>query len=254
MRKAATEAIGESVAINATTAADHPPTATDLPPPQPISVLSHDPYERFNRAMFTFNDKIDTYLLKPIATAYNAIMPKPLNAGIHNFFNNIGELPTIANDILQLNPYQALNDSWRFLINSTIGIGGLFDVASRMGLKYYANDFGLTLAAWGWRESNYLVLPFFGPNTIRDVIEIPVDYYAFSLYPYIEPPSRGYQLYALGIIDRRAQLLQFQSVFEEAAIDKYVFTRNAYMQRRAYQIAENKRLRFYGGQSPCQEG
>jgi phospholipid-binding lipoprotein MlaA len=163
----------------------------------------------------------------------------------------LGQLPTVANDILQLNFYQAMNDSWRFVINSTVGIGGLFDVASRIGLKYYANDFGLTLAIWGWRDSTYLVLPLFGPNTIRDVVEIPVDYY-FSVYPYLRPPSRSWQLYGLGIIDRRAQLLQFQSVFEQAAIDKYVFTRNAYLQRRAYQIEENRRI-GYRGQTSCQK-
>lgn len=201
-----------------------------------------DPYEKFNRAMFSFNDKLDKFILKPAATLYNKIMPKPLNQGIHNFFNNIGELPTIADDVLQLHFYQMTNDLWRLGINSTVGIGGLFDVASRMGLPYYANDFGLTLAYWGYTDSNYLVLPFFGPNTVRDGIGIPVDYYGFSVYPYIDPTSLRYEIYALAVVDRRAQLLQFQSVFEEAAIDRYVFMRNAYMQRRAWQIQKNQQL------------
>jgi phospholipid-binding lipoprotein MlaA len=203
-----------------------------------------DPYEHFNRSAFAFNDKLDIYILKPIATFYNAIMPRPLNQGIHNFFLNIGNLPNIANDILQFNFYQMANDMWRFGINSTIGIGGLFDIGSRIGLMPYSNDFGLTLARWGYKNSNYLVLPFFGPYTIRDTIGIPVDYYVFSIYPHIYPRRTRYGIWGLGVVDRRAQLLQFQDVMDEAALDKYVFVRNAYMQRRAYQIEENSRLGY----------
>lgn len=204
-----------------------------------------DPYESFNRVMFTFNDKLDIFLLKPVATVYDTVMPKPLNQGIHNFFSNLAVLPTLANDLLQVNFYQAANDFWRLAINTTVGIGGLFDIASRIGLKNYTNDFGLTLTAWGWRHSNYLVLPFLGPNTIRDGGSIFVDYYAFSIYPRIYPQSTRYQLYALGVVDRRAQLLKFQSVLEEAALDKYIFVRNAYMQRRTYQIEENEHLSYW---------
>lgn len=198
-----------------------------------------DPLERFNRGMFQFNDLVDVYIAKPVATFYNIIMPKPLNQGIHNFFNNMGELPTIANDILQFNLYQALNDAWRFTINTTLGIAGFFDIASRIGLPYYANDFGLTLAIWGYKDSTYIVIPFWGPRTVRDgIIGLPVDYFAFSAYPYIHPQSTRYGIYALSVLDARAQLLQFQPVFEEVAVDKYVFMRNAYMQRRAFQIKE----------------
>jgi len=214
------------------------PVITDNEPPLPP--LPSDPYEGFNRAMFTFNDKIDTYFLKPLATFYNKIMPKPLNEGIHNVFFNIDTLPTIADDLLQAHFYQAANDIWRVGINTTIGIGGLFDVASRMNLPPYTNDFGLTLATWGYTQSNYLVLPFFGPNTVRDAIGLPVDYYAFSIYPYIHPRSTRYEIYAWAVLDRRAQLLKFQNVFEEAALDKYAFVRSAYLQRRAHQIEINK--------------
>jgi phospholipid-binding lipoprotein MlaA len=216
--------------------------ATETPDTAQQSTYTKDPLERFNRVMFTFNDKLDIYIMKPIAKFYNTIMPKPLNQGVHNFFNNIGELPTIANDVLQFNFYQFTNDLWRLGINTTIGIGGLFDIATRMGLPYYDNDFGLTLAHWGYTESTYLVLPFFGPNTIRDGIGMPVDYYGFSIYPYITPQSASYELYGLGVIDSRAQLLQFQPMLEEVAIDKYVFIRNAYMQHRTYQIEQNRHL------------
>lgn len=217
-------------------------TTDNAVPEQPT--YSKDPLQGFNRAMFSFNDKLDILVMKPIARFYNAVTPKPLNQGIHNFFNNLGELPIIVNDILQFNFFQTTSDMWRLGINSTLGIGGLIDIASRMGIPYYANDFGLTLAHWGYTDSTYLVLPFFGPNTIRDGIGIPVDYYGFSVYPRIYPKSRRYQLYALNVVDRRAQLLQFQPVFEEVAIDKYVFTRNAYMQHRTFQIEQNKHLGY----------
>ena len=180
--------------------------------------------------------------LNPSPLSYNKIIPRPLNKGIHNVFTNIGNLPTIANDILQLHFYQMMNDAWRLAINTTIGIGGLFDVAARMGLEPYTNDFGLTLARYGWINSTYLVLPFFGPSTPRDGISIAVDYYGFSIYPYIYPTSTRYAIYALSVVDRRAQLLQFESVMEEAALDKYVFIRNAYLQRRSFLIEQNKNL------------
>ncbi len=225
---------------NATASAVAMDDTTEAPIDDTAPTVEKDPYEGFNRAMFTFNDKLDIYVLKPIATFYNKVMPKPLNKGIHNVFENINTVPTIANDLLQANFYQASNDTGRLLINTTIGIGGLFDMATRMDLEPYSNDFGLTLARWGYSDSNYLVLPFFGPNTVRDgLIGLPVDYFAFSLYPYIEPPSFRYQVYILGAIDKRAQLLKFQDVVDEASLDKYVFMRNAYLQRRAFQIDQN---------------
>src|SRR3990167_11456771 len=201
-----------------------------------------DPYEGYNRFMFSFNDKVDIIIVKPIATVYNAIVPRPLNQGIHNFFNNLNNLPTIANDLLQFHFYQAANDSWRLVVNTTIGIGGLFDVASRINLSPYSNDFGLTLARWGYKNSNYFVVPFFGPSTIRDGIGIPVDYYAFTIYPRIHQDSIRYTLYGVGVIDRRAQLLKIQPMMEEIAIDKYIFFRNAYIQYRTYQIEQNQHL------------
>ncbi|MFZ2314753.1 MAG: VacJ family lipoprotein [Gammaproteobacteria bacterium] len=212
-----------------------------------------DRFEGFNRAMFTFNDKLDTYILKPVATFYNKIMPKPLNKGVHNVFNNIDTLTTIANDVLQLHLYQALNDTWRFGINTTVGIGGLFDIADRINLKPYQNDFGMTLARWGWKDSTYLVLPFFGPNTFRDGVSIPVDYFALSIYPYIQPTSTQYAIYAVGVVDHRAQLLRYQDVFDEVMLDKYSFIRNAYTQRRAYQIEQNAKMSFISpGETPAE--
>jgi len=197
-----------------------------------------DPYETFNRSIFAFNDKLDIFILKPVATLYNKIIPKPLNEGIGNFFDNINTLPTIANDILQARFQMLANDLWRFGINTTVGILGFFDIASRMQLKVHVEDFGLTLARWGYQDSAYLVVPFFGPSTIRDTIGWPVDYFLFSVYPYINPVRTRYEVYALGVVERRSQLLQYEDVMEEAALDKYVFVRSAYMQRRAHRMEE----------------
>ena len=208
----------------------------------PVLDTKKDPYERFNRVMYSFNDFLDNAVLKPVATFYNKAMPKPLNKGIKNFFNNIDTLPTVANDILQGNIYQATSDGWRLAINTTAGIGGFFDVANNVGLEPNTEDFGLTLARWGYVDSNYLVLPFLGPSTPRDAIGFPVNYYAFSIYPHIHPPIDRYELYALGVVARRADMLSFQNVMQQATIDKYAFLRDAYMQRRAYLIQRNKEL------------
>lgn len=205
-------------------------------------VTVQDPYETFNRHTFAFNDALDTHILQPVARFYNKIMPKPLNKGIHNFFLNLNTVSTIADDFLQFNFYQMTNDLWRFTINTTVGIGGLFDVASRMNLKFYENDFGLTLTTWGYRNSNYLVLPFYGSYTVRDGMSLPVDFVLLSAYRYIEPPRLAYGVYAVGVVEWRAQALKYNDLLDAAALDKYVFVRNAYLQRRAFQIEQNRHL------------
>lgn len=202
----------------------------------------NDPWETFNRHTFAFNDFLDTNILQPVARFYNKIMPRPLNKGVHNFFLNLNTFSTIIDDILQFNFYQMTNDSWRLAVNSTVGIGGLFDIASRINLRYYENDFGLTLATWGWKDSRYLVLPFYGSYTLRDGFSLPFDFFLFSAYQFIEPPKLRYGLYAVSVIDWRAQTMQFNELMDVAALDKYVFVRNAYMQRRAYQLEENRHL------------
>lgn len=200
------------------------------------SVETQDPYEKINRSMFNFNEGLDKAILKPVSKFYNLIMPRPLNEGVHNFFVNLDTVPTIVNDLLQFNFHQMANDMWRFGVNSTIGIGGLFDIATRIKLNSFRNDFGLTMAKWGYQNSNYVVLPFWGPRTVRDTVSIPVDYFLFSLWPYIEPQDVRYGLYALSVIDWRAQLLKHQDLMEAAAVDKYAFIRNAYLQFRKQEI------------------
>lgn len=207
-----------------------------------FSENSQDPYERFNRDMFKFNDFLDTYFLKPVATVYNKIVPKPLAKGLSNVYSNIDNVPTIINDVLQGNFYQATSDTWRLAINTTIGIGGFFDPASHIGLEPNSEDFGLTLAQWGYTKSNYLVLPFIGPTTVRDGISYPINYYYMSIYPLIKPTRDEYYLYFGGVIVRRAELLSYENFMQQAAIDKYVFIRDAYLQHRNYMIERNSQL------------
>lgn len=203
-----------------------------------------DPYEHFNRAMFCFNDQVDRFILRPIATVYNVFLPHPVTKALSNFFSNIDNVPTIINDVLQFNFYQAICDSWRLYFNSTIGILGFFDVASHMGLPPNCEDFGLTLARWGYVNSNYLVLPFIGPTTIRDGIAWPINYEFMTIYPYIHPLRTRYILFGTSVIVKRADLLRYDNVFQQAALDKYVFIRNAYMQRRAFLIERNQQLNY----------
>jgi phospholipid-binding lipoprotein MlaA len=201
-----------------------------------------DPYEPFNRVMYSFNDLVDKTVLKPTATLYVKIVPKPVTKGIGNFFSNVDTVPTIANDLLQANFYQATSDSWRLIINTTIGIGGFFDVATNMGLEHNTEDLGLTFARWGYKHSNYLVLPFLGPLTVRDALAWPINYEFLTVYPYVNPVRTRYIIYGISLVSKRADLLHYQDVFQQAAIDKYAFMRNAYLQRRAYLIERNNQL------------
>ena len=195
-----------------------------------------DPYERYNRDMFRFNEKLDKYILKPVSTAYYQIIPRPLTSSVNRAFLNLDNLAFIFNDVLQFHFYQAMSDWWRFIINSTVGVFGIFDVAVNTGLYQNTEDFGLTLAQWGYKNSNYVVLPFYGSKTVRDILAMPVNYFT-TLYPYIDKMRLRNGLYTLDIVNKRTQLLRFQNVYEQMALDPYVFVRNAYMQRRKYLIA-----------------
>jgi phospholipid-binding lipoprotein MlaA len=200
-----------------------------------------DPYTKYNHVMYKINDKLDKNIAKPIAKTYNKIMPKPVNNMVNNVFRNLEAIFTFFNDALQGNIYQADSDAWRFTINSTIGIGGLFDVAAKTGLVYNYEDFGLTLAQWGWKDSNYFILPVLGPNTIRSTLGKPITYY-MSIYPYLPDWTTRYALYAGYLLNQRVQLLRYQNVADNAALDPYVFMRNAYLQRQRYLIQRNHEL------------
>lgn len=190
-----------------------------------------DPYEGFNREVFSFNRKIDEYITKPIAITYDLIVPDSVEYRISNVFSNFGEVTTIGNDILQLNALQAVSDTWRFAINSTAGVLGIFDVASELDLPKNQQYFGKTLAFWGFDHSPYLVLPFIGPSTVYDSISLPVDNLLISLWPYIEPRSTARELRALSIVNQRSEALTYSEAVNDA-FDPYIFVRNAYLQNR----------------------
>ncbi len=190
-----------------------------------------DPYEGFNREVFSFNKEVDNYITKPIALTYDFIVPDSIEYRISNVFSNLGEVTTVGNDILQLNAIQAVSDTWRFAINSTFGVLGIFDVASELDLPKNQQYFGKTLAFWGFDKSPYLVLPIIGPSTIYDSISLPVDNLLISAWPYLEPRSTVHELRALSIINRRSEALAYGEAVDHA-FDPYIFVRNAYLQNR----------------------
>jgi len=192
----------------------------------------NDPLESFNRSMYEFNDTLDKMIIKPIAQGYNAIMPKPVNKGITNFFSNLGDVVVVFNDLLQFKFEQAASDTARIVWNSTIGILGFIDVATHMGLEKHNEDFGQTLGYWGFGEGAYIVWPVYGSNTLRGTVGDLVDYFVADPISYVEPDKDRYWLLGIKAIDKRADLLSASKVLEEAALDPYVFSRDAFLQRR----------------------
>ena len=190
-----------------------------------------DPFQRFNRTMYTFNDGLDTTVIKPAAQIYQAVMPTFLNRAITNFFGNLSDVVVALNDVLQGKPRQAAEDTMRVVYNTTFGLLGFFDVARYMDLPKHDEDFGQTLGTWGVASGPYLVLPFFGPSSGRDAVGLLVDRTAHPL-GLVNPDEDRYMLYALDVVDTRSDLLRAERAFEGAALDPYVFLREAYLQRR----------------------
>lgn len=196
-----------------------------------------DPYEPINRKTHQFNMAFDATFLRPPAKLYKAMVPPPVRAGINNVYNNVNMLPTTANDILQWDWNAAIKDTWRFLINSTFGIAGIFDVAAgRFGLPPHSNDLGLTFAKWGDKQSPYIVIPFLGPSTIRDGMGLMFDYAFFTPYPYIRSDAWLYSILGLRYVDLRSRMLENDRLIAEA-LDPYTFIRDAYLQNRHYRIS-----------------
>jgi phospholipid-binding lipoprotein MlaA len=197
-----------------------------------------DPLEPFNRGVYHFNDTVDHLLLKPAATIYTDVVPHIARTGVHNFFSNIRDILNALNSFLQAMPEQGFDSVARVTVNTTFGLLGMIDVASAFKIPKHNNDFGLTLARWGVDSGPYLVLPFFGPSDFRDAAGLGVDAYADAQY-YIfrDVPTRN-TLYGLRIIDNRAQLLKASNILEQAALDPYTFTRDAYRQRRRAQVEQ----------------
>lgn len=197
-----------------------------------------DPLEAINRPIFAFNQTMDYILITPATTAYNKVVPNPIRAGVNNFFDNISMISTTANDILQGELKTSITDAWRFIINSTLGIGGLIDVASEFGLPKHFNDMGLTFAKWGYRNSTYIVVPFLGSGTIRDGIGLVGDGY-LSPYPYLHSDPLMYSLLGFRYFTVKANLVDAIKMMNEMALDPYVFARDAYYQYRAAKINSN---------------
>ena len=191
-----------------------------------------DPYEGFNRAMWSFNKTVDK-AMKPIAQAYSDYVPTPIISGIGNFFGNIGELPTAINLILQWEIPKASNTLGRFAVNSTFGLLGLFDVATEMEIERSDADFGGTLASWGVGEGGYLVLPLLGPSTLRDAGGKAVDI-AIDPVPSLSPVDHRNIALGTRAIHDRSSLLPADKLVEDAALDEYSYVRSAWLQKRRH--------------------
>lgn len=194
-----------------------------------------DPLESYNRSMTNFNDQVDAAILKPVATAYRKVTPAPVRTGVSNFFANISDAWSFVNNVLQLRGEAAGASFMRFNVNTLFGLGGVLDVASELGIDRYKQDFGLTLGRWGVGTGPYLVLPILGPSTLRDTLALPVDMKG-NLVTYVDPVSARNSLYALRAVDVRANLLRAGSVLDSAALDKYSFTRDVFLQVRSNQV------------------
>jgi len=214
----------------------------------------NDPAEGFNRAMFAVNEGLDTVIAKPLAKGYDYAAPLPVKAAVGNFFSNIGDLMTGVNNLLQGKPGQAFNDWGRVLVNTTVGIGGTFDVASEMGLDKNYEDFGQTMGVWGVGEGAYLFWPIIGPRTVRDTAGFVVDSYADPVWYVEDVPARN-TMVGLRYIDQRAALLPTDKIIEEGALDKYAYIRDAYLQHRRSEVYDGyppRELEMPNGKAPVE--
>lgn len=202
-----------------------------------------DPIEGFNRAMFGFNEGLDKVIIKPVATGYEAVLPSPIQTGVANFFSNIADLMIGVNNLLQGKPAQAASDAGRVLVNTTVGFLGLIDVASSMGMEKHEEDVGQTFGRWGMSDGAYVVLPFFGPRTARDTLGLVFDVYTDPVAHVDHIPTRNVLL-TTRLISDRAELLKADKIIEEAALDKYSYVRDAYLQRRRSLIHDGNPPKF----------
>jgi phospholipid-binding lipoprotein MlaA len=191
-----------------------------------------DPWEGFNRGVHAFNTDFDEALAKPIAEGYVRVVPQTARTGVSNFFSNLGDVVVLANDLLQFKLHQAAADFSRLLWNTTVGLGGLIDVATPMGLTKHEEDFGQTLGRWGVGSGPYLVLPFLGPSSLRDGTGRLVDYTQFDLVGEIGDDTTRYTVIGLNAVNTRANLLRTTRLLEQGALDPYLFMRESYLQMR----------------------
>ncbi|WP_426174560.1 MlaA family lipoprotein [Massilia sp. TWR1-2-2] len=207
-----------------------------------------DPYEKFNRQMFKFNDAVDRVALKPAATAYKQVLPTFVQTGVSNFFGNLSDLWTGANNLMQGKGQDGMSDLTRFALNSTFGLVGVLDIASEAGLHKHNEDFGQTLGAWGMPSGPYLMLPLLGPSTVRDTVVMPIDI-AADPWAYKDPVNWRNVGTGVRAIDQRAAVLDASNLMEEAALDRYEFIRDGFLQRRLSRITDNgdQKIKFKKG-------
>ena len=204
-------------------------------PPSP-----DDPWEPFNRSVFEFNEGLDKYVLKPVVSGYRFVLPEFIREGIYNFFSNYNDIYTALNNLLQGKPDYAFNDLMRVVVNTTIGLGGLIDLATPGGLEKHKEDFGQTFGVWGIPSGPYVVLPFFGPSSVRDTFGTVADLETDYLFKYIPDVGLRNSLTGLRVVNARNTYYEAGDLLDGAAIDKYSFLRDAYIQRRKYQINEGR--------------
>ncbi len=203
------------------------------------TATAYDPWERYNRRVHSFNNAVDRGIARPLATTYVNVVPRFARTGVSNFFSNLRSPLTMVNQLLQGHADDAWDTLGRFLMNTTLGIGGLFDPASKAMVPKRSEDFGQTLGAWGWRRSRYVELPLFGPRTVRDVFGLAADT-PLSPIRTIDDNAVRYGLQGLQLVDTRAQLLSLDEL-RSSAVDEYALTRDAWLQRRSYQIEKDLR-------------
>jgi phospholipid-binding lipoprotein MlaA len=191
-----------------------------------------DPLEPLNRNIYEFNRVVDNVALKPVAKGYKAAVPPPVRGGVNNFFGNFRDVTTAVNNLLQLKLNKALSDVGRVALNSTVGLFGVFDVATRLGLDRHDEDFGQTLGYWGVQDGPFLMLPFLGPSTARDTVGLIGDYLTDPEFYLIEGSPENWLVFGTRVVSVRANLLEADRLLDQAAIDRYAFLRDAYLQRR----------------------
>jgi phospholipid-binding lipoprotein MlaA len=211
-----------------------------LPPGEPVD---YDPWEKTNRVLFRFNEAVDKVTLKPIAKGYKKIVPEPVRKGVTNFGKNLGAPRNVINNFLQGKPIDGVGEIARFLVNSTFGIGGIFDVATAGGLEAHPEDFGQTAAVWGIPSGPYIMIPFLGPQTLRSALLVPAGI-EFDLLHHVDESSVRDRLWALRVVDLRHRVLSLEELMQDSK-DPYISLRESYWQNREFQI--------YDGNPPIED-
>ncbi|MFC5571965.1 VacJ family lipoprotein [Xenophilus aerolatus] len=202
---------------------------------QDAAPAGNDPFEPFNRGVYRFNDGVDRAVLRPVATAYRDAVPSLVRQGVSNFFGNLGDVWNLANNVMQLKLQNSAETFMRLNVNTIFGLGGLLDIASEAGIERHSEDFGQTLGRWGVPSGPYLVLPILGPSTVRDAAALPVDFKGDALAHVNDIPARN-SLAVVRVVDTRANLLRASTLIQDAALDPYSFTRDAFLQKRRSDI------------------